>query len=681
MSIISFYPNTFSKEFTSTSPEKIINAIAIDGTWKSAVEYLRSLNDKEYKAEKKNLPCVTWSGAFKPGTRLIETIERYSGLVVIDIDGLNEQLIITIKKQLSEDPFVYFCFVSPSGKGIKIIVKVNSLAENHRAAFLHLQHYFENTYFVKVDPSGKDICRLCYVSCDPQAIINIQSQVFEVDLKYGEIITEYKQTAEGAKAIHESSKIYAVCVKWIDRNKTYRDGEKNVYIHALACALNRCGVSLEDCIRLIDENLPTPDRIWVSSVKGAYFRGQAEHNSFQVKDIGAQDFIAPAYIANYTDDVAANDLMRITATLYSYKVPINEILDTVSKIGNYYNDKGYIDLRRSNLREMMNNAVRVLQTNIANNAAKNSLIVDKAEDMLDGILSLDLSAAIKTYIPSLDNSIGGLLPGNFYGLIGFGETFKSVFAQYVSYMNAVDDNAVLFLNSEMSKLQFYERLVLQSLGVNLRAELASGRVSKETAESFKELVKEKTKNNIFVFSGVDFNKQKILSTIEYIYATTGKKIKLVIMDGLSQMDQLGKEEAPANIYNSLICKELCKEANSGEGVALMALIHCSGKENKLIRNTGTVVRGGSKMISNMDGYFSTSLFKDFVNENIENPDDINFLEGKFCLRFADKRGGTGVHYKVMNVAPQLMLKCEVFYNSEGREFDSDYMKYEVKQIN
>lgn len=668
MSIISFYPNTFSKEFTSTSPEKIINAIAIDGTWKSAVEYLRSLNDKEYKAEKKNLPCVTWSGAFKPGTRLIETIERYSGLVVIDIDGLNEQLIITIKKQLSEDPFVYFCFVSPSGKGIKIIVKVNSLAENHRAAFLHLQHYFENTYFVKVDPSGKDICRLCYVSCDPQAIINIQSQVFEVDLKYGEIITEYKQTAEGAKAIHESSKIYAVCVKWIDRNKTYRDGEKNVYIHALACALNRCGVSLEDCIRLIDENLPTPDRIWVSSVKGAYFRGQAEHNSFQVKDIGAQDFIAPAYIANYTDDVAANDLMRITATLYSYKVPINEILDTVSKIGNYYNDKGYIDLRRSNLREMMNNAVRVLQTNIANNAAKNSLQYVAAEDMGNELVKFDLQQGlVPTFIPDLDKALGGgLMPGNFYAMIGLGGTFKSVISENIAYRNAANDTPTLYLSGEMGPFQVYERLVLMAMGIDFREEMYHKRLNEATIKSFIEQLQVYTKRNIFVVNGNGFNEENVLATVEHIKATTGKEIKLIVVDGITQMDNKNKEEILATIMNAGVCKEISKKTNS----VVIGLLHMSGDAGAAtLRDTGSKARGGIKVVANTDGYFSTSLLIDPESKNEDNAEDIQYLANKVYFRLKDKRTRAGVVSVILNITDTLNIEQD----------PNDPKSYEVKR--
>lgn len=651
------------------SPETLIMDIA-NGKWKDYITYLRNLGKNEYKAEKKSLPAATWSGVFKEGTRLIDTIEKYSQLVVLDIDNLDPSSIGALKSQIFNDPYVKYCFTSPSGNGIKIVVQVNTGPDNHRAAFLHLQKVFEEKYLIKVDPSGKDVCRLCYISWDPETIIKSNCQVFEVDTKYREIISAVLPTTpEGYKHQEDTKTMFAVAVKWVERNKTYTEGSRNVYIHALACALNRLGMDIDQTINVISQNYQTPDIKWHQSVRSAYFHNQGEHGSVQMRNTGAVDFIAPPYVANFTDDVAADDLMRTTAMLWSHKVPPPYIMDLVGKVAKYYDRMGYIDMRRTDLAGLMNNAVAVLNSNIASNAAQLSLKYQEAESMIDDLVGIDMSNVMKTYIPPFDEIIGGLMPGNFYGLIGFGETFKSVLAQYWAYMNAINDVPVLYLNSEMAKIQYYERLVLQAMGINFRSALMHGHVNKDNSEDFKAQVQAKTKNNIFVFSGIDFDKPKILATIDHIYATTGKKVKFVIMDGLSQMNQAGKEEAPANIHNSGICKELSKEAHGGEGVVLIALIHCSGSENKLIRNTGTIVRGGSKLLANMDGYFSTSLFVDPMNINVENPQDVNFLEGKFCLRFADKRGGTGVHYTVLNVEKNLMLTHE----------NVDYRQYEVKQ--
>lgn len=665
--IISLYPNTFEKNFTLVSPETVMEGI-MQGTWENHISYLRTLDKAKYDSEKKKLPAVTWSGTFKQGTRLIESLEKYSGIVVLDVDKLHPDNIELLKSQLFNDEYVKCCFVSPSNNGIKILIQVNTGPEHHRAAFLHLQKVFEEKYLFKVDPSGKDVCRLCYVSFDPSMVFKTNNKVFEVDTKYGEIITEHRQAFENSKVTDDIKKIFAVCIKWVERSKSYQDGEKNVYIHALACALNRCGVSQESAIELIGVNLPTPDIKWHQSVRSAYFHNQYEHGKIQIKDIGVTPFVAPPYVANFNDDIVADDIMRTTAMLYSHKVPNDLILDYVGKLANFYNGLGWIDMRKNDLGQMMNKAVNVLNQNIANNASQHALKYETAEKMIDELVSMDLSGVIKTYIPPLDKMIGGFLPGNVYAIIGFGETFKSILAQYWAYMNAINNVPVLYLNSEMSKIQYYERHVIQAMGVNLRAALLSGNITKETSDSFREQVEAVTKNNIFVFSGIDHSKVSILATIDHIYASTGKKIKMVIMDGLSQMFQNGKEEAPANIMNSGICKEISKEAHGGEGVVLIPLIHCSGSENKLIRNTGTIVRGGSKMIANLDGYFSTSLFIDTSEQNLDNPTDINYIEGKFCLRFNDKRGGTGVHYNVMNLVDRLMLQHE----------ETDYRQYEVK---
>lgn len=660
---VCLYKDTFSKDFLVIPSTQMMDAI-LTGTYRSQIEHLRTLDANGYKAQKKLLPAVTWSGTFKTGTRLIESILEYSRLVVLDIDKLDPTNIEVLKQQLSQDEYVHFCFVSPSGNGIKIIVQVNTGPEHHLAAFLHLQKTFEDKYLFKVDPSGKDICRLCYVSFDERCVWK-PSEVFQVDTRYGEI-AQYtpNENLKNYKPTGNLEQIFAVCTKWVSNGpnaKTYTEGERNVYIHAMACALNRCGVMLEDAINLITMNLPTPDTKWHQSVKGAYFHYQHEHGAVQIRDINSDsnNFIAPPYVANYTDDVAANDLMRITAELFYSKVNVSTIQDIISKITMYYNKEGYIDINRASLADLMNRAIFMLNQQVANHAAKSSLKYETAESLGFELINQEAFGALPTYLPWIDEPLGGgLMKANFYGLIGFGGTFKSVIVQFWTFMHSCNDTPVLYLNGEMSKLQFYERLALQTFGINLRSQMAKGEINKENITSFIEQMETVTKKNIFFFNGSGFNKASINATLDHILATTGKKVKLVIMDGLTQMDQGGREEAPANIHNSGICKEIVKEAYGGEGVTLVALIHCSGAEDKVKRNTGSVVRGGSKMLANMDGFFCTSLLVDPETLSMENPDDISFIEKKFYFRMVDKRSTAGTVSCIVNVTPKLLLEME-----------------------
>lgn len=653
---VSIYKDTFSKEFLIVPAGEVMSGI-LSGAYKSIIDQLRLMDIAEYKQKKKLLPGITWSGVFQTDTRLIETIQAYSGLVVLDIDKLEPSNIELLKQQLSLDEYVLFCFVSPSNKGIKIVVQVNTGPEHHLAAFLHLQKTFEEKYLFKVDNSGKDICRLCYVSYDDRAIWRSKNKVFEVDIRYGEVGQHQTNAAlANYKPTGDLDNIFKVCTKWVNNTKTYMDGEKNVYIHAMACALNRCGVPMEDALNLITMNIPTPDIKWHQSVKSAYFHNQQEHGLITVRDINntTANFVAPPYVANYTDDVVANDLMRITATLFHQKVGMNDIQDIVWKIAQYYNKQGYIDINRNSLVGLMNQAVQVLNANMANHAAQTALKYETAEDMAKELVQIDLiKGLIPTYIPEFDRCMyGGMMPSNTYGLIGLGGTYKSIVAQNIAYKNALNDIPTLYLNGEMSKFQFYERLALMTLGIDLRDEIYHKRINESNIESFIEHVRSFLKGNIFVFSGSNFNQENIISTLQHIEATTGKVIRLIVADGLSQFDAKGKEEIPATIYNAGVCKEIAKATNT----VVMPLIHLSGDAAAYtLRDTGMKVRGGIKTLANLDGYFSTSLLIDPQTSSLENIEEVMYLTNKMYLRLKDKRTRTGVVPSIVNIGQNLNL--------------------------
>lgn len=656
---VSFYPNTFSKDITNVDSHQIATAI-LTGEWANQISLLRNMSPEEYKEKKKMLAAVTWSGVFTQGTRLIESIQQYSSLTVIDVDKIDTDKIKLLKRQISKDPHVLYIFTSPSGNGIKVVYLTDVIdANNHRASFMHLQEYFENNYFVKVDPSGKDVCRLCYVSYDPEMIIK-SAVPFEVNVeKYNTIVTGHVHTsASEHEATNDLQVIFNRCVKWVERNKEYVDGQKNVYIHALACAMNRCGCNPDETIGMIDRHYTTPDTKWHQSVRSAFFHNQHEHNTVKVKDIDENSaYIAPPYIANYTDDVAANDIMRITAMLYNYKLQTGEIMDVVGKIGSFYDKMGYVDYRRASLVDMMNHAVQTLQSNIAIGAAKDSLVYETAEDMGRELVKIDLvNGMIKTYIQPIDLEMyGGMLPGTFYELIGLGGTYKSVVAQFMAYKNAINDIPVLYLNGEMSKFQFYGRLALQAMGVNMRRLILNKELTEDNIDSFIEQLAERTKRNIFVVNGNGFNQKNVYATIQHIYATTGKQIKLIIADGITQMDAAGKDEIQATIYNSGVCKEIAKQTNC----VVVGLLHMSGDAGNLtLRDTGKRVRGGIKTTANADGYFSTSKLIDPHCKTLDNPDEIEFLENKFYLRLTDKRTETGIVSYIINVDSNLHLTHE-----------------------
>ena len=103
---------------------------------------------KVYKVYKeKNLPAVTFSGTFPKGKRKAQHLIRHSGYITIDVDGLTAKQIASLLAELAQMPHVVMAFISPSGKGIKVIVRVNPIPTNdieHKGAYQACLDFFED---------------------------------------------------------------------------------------------------------------------------------------------------------------------------------------------------------------------------------------------------------------------------------------------------------------------------------------------------------------------------------------------------------------------------------------------------------------------------------------------------------------------------------------------------------
>ena len=143
---------------------------------------------KAYKAYKEtNLPAVTFSGTFPKGKRKAQHLIRHSGYITIDVDGLTANQIASLLAELAQMPHVVLAFISPSGLGIKVIVRVNPIPTNdleHKGAYQACLDFFEDLadeYEFEVDTTGKDCSRLCYLAHDPLAIFHEDTPTIDWD--------------------------------------------------------------------------------------------------------------------------------------------------------------------------------------------------------------------------------------------------------------------------------------------------------------------------------------------------------------------------------------------------------------------------------------------------------------------------------------------------------------------
>ena len=147
------------------------------GATKELVKKIRVEQNKSQRNElKKNLPAICFSGKFNK--RNDNSIIEHSGLICLDFDGYeNNKSLLNDKEKLTKNNFVYSVFISPSGKGLKVLVKIPQDIDNHVNYFNSLEIYFNNPHF---DTTCKNLSRVCYESYDPLIYVNENSSCWQI---------------------------------------------------------------------------------------------------------------------------------------------------------------------------------------------------------------------------------------------------------------------------------------------------------------------------------------------------------------------------------------------------------------------------------------------------------------------------------------------------------------------
>jgi len=175
--IVSYYNNLFSTKAPDNELDinQLIEVIKY-GYLKDVIESLRSKTDKKErkKIKQSQIPCVTLSGTFTERNK--DHFVEHSGLIQIDIDDIVNY--DEVFKSLTKDEFTYVAFKSPSGNGIKIIVKINPSIDTHLEQFYALQKHYQENYNIAIDPACKDISRCMLLSYDPNLYCNPFADVF-----------------------------------------------------------------------------------------------------------------------------------------------------------------------------------------------------------------------------------------------------------------------------------------------------------------------------------------------------------------------------------------------------------------------------------------------------------------------------------------------------------------------
>lgn len=167
------------KSLRSTSPIAEVSLLEVlqeigSDKYKEKVLAIRQEANPSKSPLKDLLPVFTPTGRFKH--RSIAGLMEYNGLICLDLDYVEN--VTDLKSRAINLPYVYAAFITPSGKGLKVLVKTDATYETYKAKEMEVADAFFHDAGHLRDNHCKDIARIQFVSYDPEVYINENSSTF-----------------------------------------------------------------------------------------------------------------------------------------------------------------------------------------------------------------------------------------------------------------------------------------------------------------------------------------------------------------------------------------------------------------------------------------------------------------------------------------------------------------------
>jgi hypothetical protein len=170
----------------NTIPNKEINIIDFLELIKKEnkqIDLIRTLKDKNERQKlKATLSYVTFAGTFtKRGNKNLKESSGFTCFDIDDVDNLEE-----IKEKIIKNKYTHCLFISPSGNGLKCIVKIPQVKndEEYKQYWISIANHYN---FPENDEKAKDISRACYLTIDKTPYFNSNSEVYSDKIEVTEI--------------------------------------------------------------------------------------------------------------------------------------------------------------------------------------------------------------------------------------------------------------------------------------------------------------------------------------------------------------------------------------------------------------------------------------------------------------------------------------------------------------
>jgi hypothetical protein len=240
------------------------------GGTKELVTQIRQTEDKEERNQlKKRLKAILFAGVFTQ--RNDQSLTEHSGLMITDFDDFEDESMLQLwMDNIKSMPCAYMVFRSPSGNGIKAVIRIpKSTPEEHALRHQAFEKFVGCEYF---DRSNKNVSRVCYESYDPDAYINYDAEEF-ID-----IIEKQGFTYEEKPPIlvlKNQQEIINRIMSW--EHGSFVEGNRNNYIFKVACCFSEYGIDRETCESYLwgsVVNGSIPHQEVLQTIRSAYKKSQ-----------------------------------------------------------------------------------------------------------------------------------------------------------------------------------------------------------------------------------------------------------------------------------------------------------------------------------------------------------------------------------------------------------------------
>lgn len=240
------------------------------GKSKLIVENVRKQKTKELADKiKVTLPAICFSGTFTK--RSDNSIVEHSGLICLDFDKYeSDELLNEDRNKLINDKYTFALFTSPSGNGLKLLVKIPLEIDNHKKYFDALEKHYNNSHF---DTTSKNISRVCFESYDSELFVNKKSKMWTDKIEDEQF--DYRYDAPTIKLENENEIIKRLFV-WFNKSYSMAKGSRNHNLFILVSAFSDYGISEIETNRFCNQFISTDftqnevDKV----IRSAYSKGK-----------------------------------------------------------------------------------------------------------------------------------------------------------------------------------------------------------------------------------------------------------------------------------------------------------------------------------------------------------------------------------------------------------------------